>query len=93
MLDRIRFDDLESVLRELGFARQRVKGRHVLLKHADTGTLVILPPMRPTTWVDAPHLAVVRKTVVENGLAEADAFEEMLGKASDDNRRVVPSRK
>lgn len=93
MPDPIHFGQLESVLKDLGFTRQRVRGRHVLLKHAQTGTLVILPPMRASTRVDAPHLAVVRKTVVENGLAEAGAFEEMLGKAPENGRRIVSSGK
>jgi hypothetical protein len=81
MSDKVIFGDLHRLLARFNFVRVPVEGKHVLFEHKSSNTLVAFRPHRSTERVDAMTLAAVRKTLVDNGFLERDAFPQALQKA------------
>jgi hypothetical protein len=78
----ITFAKLDAVLADLGFVVTIIPNSHTLYEHSESGTVLLLRLHRPREIVDARTLAIVRKTVVDNGLAEPIVFERLFQKTS-----------
>lgn len=76
----ITFNELRQLLTRLDFS-EVTQRTHVRFEHDASGAVVILRPYRSTEIVTPIHLAVVRRTLVEKGLIEAESFERFLQKA------------
>ncbi|HWG44380.1 MAG TPA: hypothetical protein VN688_16500 [Gemmataceae bacterium] len=82
MSNSITFAKLDQFLAGLGFVVTTIPNSHTAYEHADSGAILMLRLHRPNETVDPRTLAIVRKTVVDNGLAEPEAFERLLQKTS-----------
>ena len=78
----ITFGALDRFLTGLGFVKTTIPNSHTLYEHADSGTVLPMRLHRPGDRVDPGTLVVVRKFVVDNGLAEPEAFERLFQKSS-----------
>jgi hypothetical protein len=78
----ITFAKLDALLADLGFLVTIIPNSHTLYEHVESGTVLLLRLHRPRDVVDERTLAIVRKTVVDNGLAEPAAFEQLSQKTS-----------
>jgi hypothetical protein len=78
----ITFAVLDRFLIDLGFVKTIIPNSHMFYEHADSGTLLPMRLHRPGDRVDPGTLTVVRKFVVDNGLAEPAAFERLFQKTS-----------
>lgn len=82
MSNSITYATLDRVLTDLGFVVTTVPNSHTLYEHAESGALIMLRLHRPNDPVDPGTLLVVRKTVVDRGVIEPEAFERLLQKNS-----------
>jgi hypothetical protein len=86
------FDVLEALLTRLGFECVPVEGDQLVFTHKDSGALIILPPRKWIDPVDKVHSVAVRRTLVENGLIEADEFDWIVARERFGNAATAPSR-
>jgi predicted RNA binding protein YcfA (HicA-like mRNA interferase family) len=78
----ITFAKLDRFLADLGFVVTVVPHSHTLYEHAESGTVLLLRLHRPNDAVSPGTMTIVRKFVVDNGLAEPEAFERLSQKTS-----------
>ena len=84
----IPFMALRRLLIDLGFeetpyrVEKPVPSSHIVFKHPDSGVLLIVNQQRPKEKVDPATLMSVRKHLVESGLIEEEAFEDLLHKSA-----------
>jgi predicted RNA binding protein YcfA (HicA-like mRNA interferase family) len=76
------FASLRSLLLELGFVEKSVPGSHFMFEHAPSDTVLVFRPYRPQEKVNLPDLASVRTHLDQRDLLRADAFDNLLRKAS-----------
>ncbi len=76
------FATLDRLLADLGFVITTIPNSHTLYEHAESGSVIMLRLHRPSDPVDARTLGIVRKTVVDFGVAEPDVFERLTQKTS-----------
>jgi predicted RNA binding protein YcfA (HicA-like mRNA interferase family) len=81
MADTVSFAALEQVLESLGFVSTRVPGSHVRYDHP-SGAVLVLRDHDGAEPVGPGNLAVVRRTLVENGLIDRARLEELLRERS-----------
>jgi predicted RNA binding protein YcfA (HicA-like mRNA interferase family) len=84
------FSELRDRLAQLGFAETDVPGSHVAFEHAPSGALLVLRPHRPKDKLAPAVVAVVRRTLVENGLLSGAAFERWLHGANSSRASGTP---
>ena len=82
MRNSITFAKLDRFLTDLGFVVTTIPDSHTAYEHADSGAILMLRLHRPRDLVDARTLGMVRKTVVDFGVAEPDVFERLSQKTS-----------
>ena len=82
MRNSITFATLDRFLADLGFVVTIIPNSHILYEHAESDTVIMLRLHRPSDAVDPGAWVVVRKTVVDRGVAEEAAFERLLQKTS-----------
>jgi predicted RNA binding protein YcfA (HicA-like mRNA interferase family) len=89
------YAELTSLLRDLGFVCQPVKGSHVRCEHAPSRTLVLLADQPGTQTVPAAALAGVRRTLDERGVLGRDEFDRLLTEvaAAQDGEEAHPGQK
>ena len=78
MHNALTYADLDALLRQLGFAPVSTAGTQKVFENPSVNAIIILPPYAPNEPVRPHHLVTVRKTVVENGLIDEDAFERLM---------------
>jgi len=78
----ITFAELDRALKALGFTVIRVPGSHVAYEHAGSGAVLVLRPHEQEEVIDVTTLAVVRRTLVENGLIDRAKWEDFLQERS-----------
>jgi hypothetical protein len=84
MNNSIPFMTLQRFLVGLGFketpyqVEKPIPSSHVVFQHPDSGVLLIVDQQRPKEKVDPATLISVRKHLVESGLVEEEAFEDLL---------------
>lgn len=79
MTKSLSYAKLESILFNLGFVAQATTGSQRVFHHAETDTLIVLPPGSGDDTIDAIHLIAVRRMLVERGLvADAVAFDALV---------------
>jgi predicted RNA binding protein YcfA (HicA-like mRNA interferase family) len=78
----ITFAKLDRLLVNLGFVVTTIPNSHTLYEHVESGAVILLRLHRPSDPVDARTLGIVRKTVVDFGVAEPDVFEQLSQKTS-----------
>jgi hypothetical protein len=83
MTERIRFGDLHRLLKSYGFAQASKNTPYVVFKHAASGALQAFRSHRTTEIVDPMTLASVRKTLVEFGFMDDDAFQAAVQAAAE----------
>jgi predicted RNA binding protein YcfA (HicA-like mRNA interferase family) len=76
------FAALRSLLLDLGFVENTVPGSHFLFEHASSGTVLVFRSYRPQEKVNLPDLVSVRIHLDQRDLLAADAFDNLLRKAS-----------
>jgi hypothetical protein len=82
MHETITYAALDRFLTGLGFVKSTTPEPHILYEHVESGTLLPLRRHRPGDRVDPGTLTVVRKFVVDNGLAEPADIEQLFQKSS-----------
>jgi predicted RNA binding protein YcfA (HicA-like mRNA interferase family) len=63
---------MTRILHEVGFEQEPAAGPQLVFHHQDQDAWIVLPPGRPEETVDAIHVAVVRRQLVERGLVESE---------------------
>jgi predicted RNA binding protein YcfA (HicA-like mRNA interferase family) len=81
MNDSLTFAKLDGYLAGLGFHIKPVEDSHVAYQHPASGAVIVLRPHRASDKVNQSVWAVVRRTLVENGLVEPESLEEWLLKS------------
>ncbi len=82
----IRFMVLRRLLIDLGFeetpyrVEKPIPSSHVVFRHPESGVLLIMNQQRPKEKIDPATLISVRKHLVESGMVEQEAFENLLHK-------------
>lgn len=82
MPESITFAKLDRLLVNLGFVVTTIPNSHTLYEHVESGAVILLRLHHPTDPVDARTLGIVRKTVVDFGVADPEAFERLSQKTS-----------
>lgn len=68
MNDRLTYAALEKKLLRLGFEKTDVRGSHLLFRHRQSDSLIMLPHRRPKEIVSPLHLLTVRKVLTKANL-------------------------
>ncbi len=78
----ITYSQLDKALRSFGFSRQVFEkhGKGVRYEHKETGAQILLPLFPGEDFVLDYHLAMVRGTLDDFGVAPPSAFEAKLKK-------------
>ena len=78
----ITYGQLDKVLRSFGFTRREIErhGKGVRYDHKETGASVTLPLFPKKDYVMVHHLAIVRTTLEDFGVADRSVFEKKLKK-------------
>ncbi len=74
----VTYRQLEQLLTRCGFVVERTLGDQRMFTQQPTDSVVLLPPYKGDDRVRIPHLAGVRKTLVEHGVIDDGAFDELL---------------
>ena len=74
----ISYKTVERLLKDLGFVQSHVSSSHTMYKEPQTGSVVLLPPHRPTETVPIYKLVQLKQVVVQNGFIDAAAFENKI---------------
>ncbi len=74
----VTYKQLERALERLGFTQTFRSGSHMTFVQKETGATILLPGAEPEDGVQPIYLYTARRTVVENGIADEEAFELML---------------
>jgi hypothetical protein len=82
MRNSVTFGKLDRFLTDLGFVVTTIPNSHTAYEHAESGAILMLRLHRPSDPVDARTLGIVRKTVVDFGVAQPDVFERLYQKTS-----------
>lgn len=82
MIRRIPFAQFDSVLRELGFQKKVVPGKHIAYFHEASDTVMAVRLMEPDELVPDYQMAATRSQLDGRGIIDADEFEEMLKTAA-----------
>jgi hypothetical protein len=90
MSEKITFGDLHRILKEQGFVQAPKNGPYVVFKHEASGALQAFRSHRTTEVADPMTLASVRKTLVEFGFMEENAFQAAVREAA---RRKAKARR
>jgi hypothetical protein len=79
----VTYDQLDKVLRSLGFSCRLVKSDPPvrLYEHKETGAEISFPPYPETDRVLELHLVTARVMLDEHGIADPTAFQAKLQKA------------
>lgn len=72
------YGDLDRLLLRMGFVHGHTTGNHKVYEHKLSDTIILLPPTQPNEIVDAMHLAGVRATIINRGVADEDVYDEAL---------------
>jgi hypothetical protein len=77
------YGQIDKVLRSLGFTRRVFErdGKGVRYEHKKTGALIVLPLFPDDDYVLDYHLAEVRGTLGDFGVADPSVFDAKLQKA------------
>jgi hypothetical protein len=78
--DSITYKQLEKVLLQLGFSRQRVEPRWLRYEHTDSDTVIVLPEKRPDEIVRVTDVVSACRHLVEKGLVSATEIEALLSR-------------
>lgn len=78
MRDALCFAELETLLRQLGFAPVNTAGQQKVFENASWNAIILLPPYEANEPVRPHHLASVTITVVGKGIIDEDAFEHLV---------------
>jgi predicted RNA binding protein YcfA (HicA-like mRNA interferase family) len=84
MNNAVNYEELEAVLRQLGFQSVRSSGPQKVFENAAFDAVIVLPPSSAAEPVRPHHLTTVRKLVVEKGIVEGEVFDQLL-----DNRSLA----
>jgi predicted RNA binding protein YcfA (HicA-like mRNA interferase family) len=76
MSKQITFAELEKLLLKLGFVPNPTQGTQRVFIYSDLKALVVFPGYSKKDVVHPAHLVSTRKVLSENGLMDADAFNE-----------------
>lgn len=76
----VTFAEVRRLLERLGFVPVAGRSPFPAFEHPATGSLLVFPRHRGRDAVRPPTLVAVRKTLAENGLMEAAAFDRFLKK-------------
>jgi len=79
--DKVSFECLRKVLRDLGFVETVVPGPYLLFEHSPSGTLLPYRAYKADDSVSWADLVMTRRLLDERGLMEAEEFEALLQKA------------
>jgi predicted RNA binding protein YcfA (HicA-like mRNA interferase family) len=77
MSKQITFAELEKLLLELGFVPNPAQGTQQVFVYPDLDVLVVFPGYNKKDTVHPAHLVSTRKILSENGLMDADVFNEI----------------
>jgi hypothetical protein len=80
MPENITFDDLERLLAKLGFTPCEATASQRVFEYPPLSTLVVLPSYKAQELIRPIHLVAVRRTLIDNGLITAAAFDGFLEK-------------
>ncbi len=69
---------LERALTAVGSVAKQTRGRHKVFRHRPTATVVVLPLNLASTPLNPLHLVAVRRTLLERGVSDGDAFDRLL---------------
>lgn len=76
------YAELRRLLLDLGFAEKKVPGPHIVFYHAPSDTLFAFRAYKPKQKVFVDDLVGVRFHLDWRGLLDAEAFDNLLRKAS-----------
>lgn len=77
MTREVNFATLEELLMKAGFKTLSTAGNKRVFKEPVSEAMVILPAYPKHAQVRPIHLVAVRRTLVENGLIDEDAFDRL----------------
>ncbi len=75
----VTYQQLQHALERLGFTETFRSGNHVTFTHAASGAIIVLPGSQAGEEARPIYLLTARRTVVENGLADEETFEDLVG--------------
>jgi predicted RNA binding protein YcfA (HicA-like mRNA interferase family) len=76
------FAKLDQLLRSLGFAVTHVPTSHNLYEHTASGAALVLRLFDAEEMVGPGTLAVVRRTLIDNGLIDRARWDDLLRERS-----------
>ena len=78
MMTKAALPDIEQLLLRLGFVAMPTQGSHRVYTHADSDTVIMLPPSDTNGRAGGAHVVAVRKMLVERGIVSQASFERLL---------------
>ena len=74
----ITYRDLPAVLRQFGFIAKPVDATHTAFHEVSSDAFFVLPTDQASKPVRPSHLALIRHTIIENGIAERSELDAAL---------------
>ena len=74
----VKMRQLHEALLRLGFSEPEQRGVHVVYRHDESATLVVLPRLGPSESVGRARLGAVRLSVIGREVATPEAFDDAL---------------
>lgn len=78
MNNAITYGDVERLLTRFGFIGKSVDAMNTVFLQPENDALVILPSNRSDVPVRPSHMAIVRRTILEKGIASAPEIDAAL---------------
>lgn len=78
MNDSISYQQLETLLAQLGFRQSTLPSSNIMHRHESSDTFFVFPPHRPQERVPITSIIGTRKVLVDRGLIDAERWEEMV---------------
>ena len=76
--DPVTYKQLNELLCQLGFARQRVEPKWLRYEHPPSDTVIVLVEKRPNELVRVTDAVSARRHLVEKGLVSEDEIDALL---------------
>ena len=69
---------IATILKAIGFKEKRMKAAHIVFSHPKSNAVILLPYYTSKMIIPDPHLAMIKRTIIEKGILSEEAWYEVL---------------
>ncbi len=88
-LDRMTYKQLDQLLIELGFTRDRVEPKWLRYEHAPSDTMIVLADKKPNEMVRITDAVAARLHLVAKGLISEEELQRFLSRSVNGKRSLT----